>query len=143
MASIFQRKGRPGWYVVYSLPNGKRKIIGAGTNHKTALAVKSKVENDLTLPEHGVLTTSDNSIADATKLPITAHIADYIAHLTAAECSAMHVANVLQELTDLFTGCNISTLVEINTHTVEAWLSGLMRNGLKKPGYKKKAKPVA
>ena len=112
--------------------NGDEQTVSTGCrDERAARQVLADLERRAELVRANVLTAAEAAASDHQAAPLTDHIAAYIAHMTAADCSPEHVANVNRQLRRIADGCRFARLADLDRHTLETWLArqtGLRRN---------------
>jgi len=82
-----------------------------------------------------VMSRAEADVADAAKLPISAHVRAYLEHLSVKtrrgfKLSAGHRGNVQRSLDLVIAGCRFATLADLSREAVEAWLADREADGM-------------
>ena len=80
------------------------------------------LERRAELVRAGILTASEDSVADHQGTPLAGHFADYLAHLEAAGRDPGHRENVNRCLRRIAAECRFSTLADLKRDSLERWL---------------------
>jgi len=98
---------------------GKRRTIRGYSDRDSSQAMGERLERDTARRAEGLLDPVD----DQARRPIGEHIDDYVSMLRAKECSASHVAQVVQRLGLVANGVKASRLVDLDAIKVLRFLT--------------------
>ncbi len=98
---------------------GKRRTIRGYSDRDASQAMGERLERDAARKAEGLLDPVD----DQARRPIGEHIDDYVAMLRGKECSATHVAQVVQRLGLVAKGVKAARLVDLDATKVLTFLT--------------------
>jgi len=113
--------------------DGSRIVRTVATGCKDETAARgflADLERRAELVKAGVMTASEDSIADHLCSPIEMHRHAYLTHLKVKGVSADHHDNVERQLERLTDECKIGTLADFDAGTVERWLAVKAKEGM-------------
>ena len=139
MASLFRRKGKPGWIVQYTGPDGRRKTRYGGRDKTVAQALARELEHEALLRRKGIIDGDADRLAEQARRPLSEHVDDYEKHLRDSNASPKHIAAVIPRLRAIVAGCGFERWPDITATRVTGFLADLRSKGLRGLGLSKYA----
>jgi len=122
------------WIARFIDENGKRQEISTKTKDKaSATRVLVKHENEVSLIQAGLAKRSDIEKTAKQSIPIHDFIEGYKTKLIASGCSKKHVVGTMQQINALVQECQIDTLSDLTSNTIDRWLAAEIEAGLRTP----------
>ena len=118
----FVAKYRDGCGIVCKVSTGCR-------DEDAARGVLRDLERRAELVKSGVMTASEDSIADQQTVPLDDHFRAYLDHLQAKGAGKTHRDNTVRNLRRVSSECSWKTLRELGRQPLERWLSQRMADG--------------
>ena len=116
-AVTYTAKFRDGEGIVREVSTGCR-------DKQAAQSVLSKLTNRAELVKAQVMTSDQARIADHQQVPLSKHIADYVAYQTEQRRNADYIQNCKTRLNESAEGCGFKLLCEMNVDSLQTWLAG-------------------
>jgi integrase len=123
MASL--RKRGVNWYVRYRDVHGKQTEVKAGPDKGVAKGIANDLESKVRQIKLGTLDPREAACTDAERIPIAAHVKDYIAVLEARGCVAGHVEGIEKRLTWFLDESKVTRLSQLRPSLAESALKVL------------------
>ncbi len=102
-----------------------REVSTGCRDRDAAITVMNKLVSRSEKVKSGILTPTEDAIADHQRTPIGVHVAAYLTHLLAKGVSEHHHRNVKQQLERIVEECGFRRLLDLDGSTIEQWLTGL------------------
>jgi integrase len=123
------------WYGKFTLPNREVRRVRLTTDKKASQQILAKMVVDAKLAEHDL----GGRFAEHAKRPLTEHLADYRAFLTAKGNTAKHVGQVVSAITASLAGCGFVRVGDVQPSAVVGYIADLRQpkvgaNGKEVPG---------
>ncbi len=107
-----------------------REVATGCRDELAARAVLAELERRAELVKAGVMTTSEDRVANHQSVPLTVHLEDYLSHLQVGDASNVYVADTRRLVTRVVADLGIGWLSDITAHVVERWLAARGKEGM-------------
>jgi len=122
-ARTFTAKYRDGSNVVRETATGCR-------DETAARSVLGDLERRAELVKAGVMTSAEDAVADHQSLPLSRHIADYVAHLTAKGVTKMRIKTTESRLNRVAADRRFAQLSDLKASSLVDWLNARSIEGM-------------
>jgi len=130
MGSIFKRKPGGAWHLSWFDEGGQRHERSARTTDRAAAQrILAGIVADVALRREGIIDAKADTFAEHGKRPLSAHLADWTASLTAKGVTPMHVETVKARARALLARCKAERLKDLSASKVQAVLGELRSDG--------------
>ncbi len=104
--------------------SGVVREVATGCRDKTAAeSVLADLERRAELVRAGVMTSAENSVADHQATPLSAHIAAFVAHLTAKGVTPVRIKTNQSRLNRVAADCGFHALADLSATSLVNWLN--------------------
>jgi len=134
VASVFKRGGKQNkggyYYLSWFDHSGKRRTKCARTTDKaTAERIAAKYEAEAAARREGVIDATMERFTIEARRPISQHIAEYKAHLSARQNTKKHVDQTVIQVEAIVSACNVQTAHDLTGAGVMQAIDGIRRFG--------------
>jgi integrase len=123
MASVFKRKGKARYVILYSDENGRRKKKTGATDKAVTQRMAAKLENDVALRKQGLIDPTAERFASHERKPILEHVDDFIRTMEAARRNPKHVRSTRTYVERVITRARAERLSDLTPSAVTLALS--------------------
>lgn len=128
MSSVYKKsrdKGKRGsaWYFDYTDHIGRRRTEKGFTDKGETERLAAKREHDAMLRSKGLIDPAQEKLANQRLTPIKDHLAVYERTLSAGTNTKKHVGMAMSRLRKIISGCNVKTIADLDSETVEPFLT--------------------
>ena len=128
--TLFKRHGRGVWVSQWYDHAGKRKFRSTGTTDRAAAErILAKNVADAALRREGVIDPRADCFAIADRRPLSEHVADWQAHLTAKDVTAKHVKHVTKRVEALVARISATRMSDLIASKVQTAVGELRTAG--------------
>ncbi len=117
-ATRIREKSRK-WYGEYQDANGKTRRVALATDRSASQAMLNNIVRMVERRKSGIA----DPYEEHAKRPLTNHISDYRAYLSAKDNTVSHVDQTIGRITRLGEACNFSHASQIDSSAVACWLA--------------------
>jgi len=128
--TVYKRNERGNWFVRWFDHSGKRREVSARTTDRAAAQrILSKHIADAALRRSGVVDASTDRYAAAERRPLSDHLSDWKAALTAKGITAKQVRHLLTRVRVLLAAVNAERLSDLSASAIQTAIGDLHDGG--------------
>jgi integrase len=132
VASIFKLGGRKNrkscYWVEYIDYDGTRRRKKGFTDKGLTEQLAAKLENEVMMRRRGMLDPQAEKLAEQRQLPLKDHLAAFRASMVQRLTTEKHVKLTMSRVQAVVTGCEATTLVDLQSEKVQAYLHELSQD---------------